>query len=113
MLYLCSHAVFISKVARQCIRGVNTAVLSAGATKINFKAFETSLDIIFHRNIHNTKNAGEKLIHSCLAGEVILHAFIPARLLLMLLYPPGIEDAAAIKYKATTIPRNGRGVTAF
>ena len=82
---------------------IHTSVLTASATKIDFKAFKSSLDVIHHCYIHDVANAVQKIGHKCLLFQVIFYRLVLPGLFFVLFYAPGVEYSSAIKNKTTAI----------
>src|SRR5690349_12492635 len=94
---------FITKMARQCISGIYTSMLSAGASEIDAEAFKSAFNIIFNGNIYNVECTVQKFSHAGLLFQEIFHRFIAPGLCFKLLQSAGIKYPPAIKYKSSAI----------
>src|SRR6476620_9422340 len=89
----------------QRISCIHAAVLSAGATKIYCKVSETTFDVCFNCYINNVKYTVEEILHPRLSFKVFHYRPVTSMYFLVNFMSSGIVNAAAVKYKSTTIAR--------
>src|SRR5258708_30977492 len=79
------------------------AMLATGASKGDHQILEATLLIVGDASVDEGKDAGEKLMHSLLLGEVVDDRGVFAGERLEALFAAGIGEAAAIENEAAAV----------
>ena len=100
----------VLEVPGQAFGGVHTPVLASRAAKADLEIVKASFDIILHRDVHDGIDAPQELIDFGFLFQVILHCLIPACQDFKFFHSAGIQNAAAVEDKSTSIPEASTGI---
>lgn len=91
------HFVFFMEVCCQTVCRKHAPVLPAGAAEVDGQSLKIPLQVVLYGYVNHPKNMLQESGHVGLVQQEFLHRLVPSCLGLVLINPPRIQDATAIK----------------
>src|SRR5688572_4144064 len=103
-MYFEFYIVFVLQVTGKCFCCIYTSMLTSCTSKIHLQICKATTNIIFHYNVQHVVHAVQEICHPGSLLQEIFHLFVPSSICLVFFEPARIQDATAIKYKASSMP---------
>src|SRR5579859_817934 len=87
----------------ESVGGIDASVLASCTPKAHLQAVKPSFDIVFDGDVDDIVYTVEEFGHPGLLLQKIFYRLVPARERLEFIYPPRVEDAAAVEDKTAAV----------